>query len=298
VTHLVLLGSNGQVGQALQTQLPVLGQVTDLSREQLDLTHSDQIRQVISDLCPDVIVNAAAYTAVDKAESEHDLATAINGIAPSILAEMSQQLNATLIHISTDYVFNGRHYQPYSEDHTTDPLGVYGQSKRQGEVGILETKARAIILRTAWVYGTRGHGNFVKTMLRLGQEREEIRVVADQIGTPTWSADIASTICRLVAQSQTSPDSFLSRPEIYHFTNSGTASWYDFAVAIFEEAAHLGYALAVKRVIPITTAHYPTPAQRPSYSVLSNQKINQLLGSPSQHWRQALRKMLQELKPI
>jgi len=289
---ILLIGSNGQVGQELQRQLPALGNLTALTRQQLDLTQPDDIRNVLQIRKPDIVVNAAAYTAVDKAETELEIATVINGIAPRVMAEEVQALGANLVHISTDYVFNGRHHRPYQETHATDPLGAYGQSKQMGEVGIQATQAQAIILRTAWVYGTGGHGNFVKTMLRLGAEREELRVVADQICTPTWAADIAWAICGLVNHL---PQVQMTGPEVFHFTNSGAASWYDFAVAIFEEAADLGWPLTVKRVVPIPTEEYPTPAQRPAYSVLSNQKINTVLGTPAQHWRKALRKMLTEL---
>jgi dTDP-4-dehydrorhamnose reductase len=289
---ILLIGSSGQVGQELLRQLPALGNLTALSRQQLDLTKPDHIRYVLQSCKPDVVVNAAAYTAVDKAETEQELAKTINGIAPKVMAEEVRSLGASLVHISTDYVFNGRHHRPYLETHATDPLGVYGQSKQMGEIGIQSTQAHAIILRTAWVYGSGGKGNFVKTMLRLGAEREELRVVADQIGTPTWAADIAWAICGLVSHL---PQVSMTGPEVFHFTNSGAASWYDFAVAIFEEAADLGWPLNVKRVVPITTEEYPTPAQRPAYSVLSNQKINTLLGTSAQHWRQALRKMLAEL---
>ena len=289
---ILLFGANGQVGQELQDQLPALGEVKALTRQQLDLTDTKAIRRVMRDYSPDVVVNAAAYTAVDRAETEQELANAVNGVAPKIMAEEVEALGAALVHISTDYVFDGQHYRPYLETQPTDPLGAYGHSKWLGETGIQSTGAQAIILRTAWVYGSRGHGNFVKTMLRLGAEREELGVVVDQIGTPTWSADIAQAICGLVNHL---PSALQAGTEIYHFTNSGAASWYDFAIAIFEEAAEMGWPLAIKRVVPITTEEYPTPARRPPYSVLANQKINALLGMPAQHWRQALRKMLAEL---
>jgi dTDP-4-dehydrorhamnose reductase len=290
--EILLIGAQGQVGQALQAQLPALGRVTALGRDQLDLTQVDQIRQVIQTAQPDVVVNAAAYTAVDRAEAEPDLAQAINAVAPQVMAATVKALGATLVHISTDYVFDGQACHPYAETHPTHPLGAYGRSKQQGEAAIQATGCQALILRTAWVYGSRGHGNFVKTMLRLGLEHPELRVVADQIGTPTWAVDIAGAICGLVSQLPTEPP---AGTEIYHFTNSGVASWYDFAVAIFELAASLGWPLQVQRVLPITTADYPTPAQRPAYSVLANQKINAKLGAPAQHWRQALGKMLAEL---
>ncbi|NJN29948.1 MAG: dTDP-4-dehydrorhamnose reductase [Synechococcales cyanobacterium RM1_1_8] len=289
---ILLLGRNGQVGQELVPQLQPLGDLVSLGRDQLNLSQPEQVRTALQTLQPSVIVNAAAYTAVDKAESEPELAQAINGTAPMVLAQTAAAIGAQLIHISTDYVFDGQHHRPYREDHATAPLGAYGRSKQQGEQGICESAAQAIILRTAWVYGAKGHGNFVKTMLRVGAEREEIRVVDDQIGTPTWSHDIAQAICGLI---QTTPLESQPGTEIYHFTNSGAASWYDFAVAIFEEAEQLGYPLKLRRLMPITTEEYPLPAPRPSYSVLCNQKIRQRLSTPAQHWRPALRKMLGEL---
>ena len=289
--HTLLVGANGQVGQELQRQLPALGEVTALGRQQLDLTDTEAIRNSIHSLKPDVIVNAAAYTAVDKAESEPDLAHAVNGSAPTAMAEAAEQAGARLLHISTDYVFNGRHYRPYSESHPTEPLGAYGKSKVQGEQGIQGTGASAVILRTAWVYGSRGHGNFVKTMLRVGAQRDELKVVVDQIGTPTWSADIARAICQLIQQ----PEAFQPGGEVFHFTNSGAASWYDFAVAIGEEAKAMGLPWQVKTVWPIPTEAYPVPAPRPAYSVLSNQKIINVLGQAAPQWREPLRKMMAEL---
>jgi dTDP-4-dehydrorhamnose reductase len=260
-----------------------------MGRDQLDLTQVDQIPTVIEQAQPHVIVNAAAYTAVDKAETEADSAYQINAVASGVLAQTAQRMGVPLLHLSTDYVFDGSQSYPYQEDAPTHPLGVYGQSKQQGEDAVRTHCKHHIILRTAWVYGTYGKSNFVKTMLRLGAEREEIRVVADQVGTPTWSADLADAIARLI------PHLHLGQVGTYHFTNSGVASWYDVAVAIFEDAAALGLPLQVKQVIPITTAGYPTPARRPSYSVLSCTKIAKLLGYAPPHWRQSLRKMLTEL---
>ena len=286
---ILLTGVTGQVGQELQKTLVPLGEVVSVTRQDLDLTEPEQIRRAIAELKPDLLVNAAAYTAVDKAETEPKLATAINGVAPTIMAESAQQLGATLVHISTDYVFNGQNYTPYAEEDPPAPLGVYGKSKLMGEEGVRNNCDRHIILRTAWVYGSRGHGNFVKTMLRLGAEREQLRVVSDQIGSPTWSYDIAAAITKLVSQSVTGT---------YNFSSSGVASWYDFAVAIFSEADRLGFPLKIKEIIPITTAEYPTPAQRPAYSVLSKVKITQTLDNYPPHWQQSLKQMLSELQAI
>ena len=288
MTPILLIGCTGQLGQELQQTLAPYGDLIAVGRPAVDLAQPDTLRQLIGELHPHLVINAAAYTAVDKAETEPELALAINATAPGILAQETQKQQAFLVHISTDYVFDGRQNHPYQEIDPTNPLSVYGQTKLAGEQAIRENCERHLILRTSWVYGTHGKSNFVKTMLRLGAEREEIRVVADQIGSPTWTGDIASAIAELIPQLKHSDGT-------YHYTNSGVASWYDFAVAIFEEADSLGFPLKVKRVVPITTADYPTPAQRPAYSVLSCAKISAVL-ELAPHWRQALRKMLAELK--
>lgn len=290
MTRILLTGIAGQLGGELQQTLAPLGEVMGVDRHKLDLTQPDKIRQVIGEFKPNVIVNAAAYTAVDKAETETELANAINGTAPTIMAEAAQQLGAALIHVSTDYIFDGKKNTPYTEDDKPDPINAYGQSKLLGEEGVLKYCDRALILRTAWVYGAQGKGNFVKTMLRLGAERDELRVVVDQVGTPTWTGDLASAIARLVQSLKSD-----TLTGIYHFTNSGAISWYDFAVAIFEEAQQIGFPLQVKQVLPITTAEYPTAAARPAYSVLSTQKISNVLGNHPPHWRTGLRRMLKQL---
>ncbi|PSP13606.1 MAG: dTDP-4-dehydrorhamnose reductase [Cyanobacteria bacterium SW_11_48_12] len=266
--RILLTGVNGQLGQDLQRTLAGWGEVTGTGREQMDLAQPAQIRHVIEELKPEVIINTAAYTAVDQAETETEKAKALNAIAPSVIAELAQQQGAALVHLSTDYVFDGSKNTPYQE--------------------VRANCDRHLILRTAWVYGACGKKNFVKTMLRVGAEREELRVVADQVGTPSWTGEIASAITQLLP-----PNPNLTGT--YHFTNSGVASWYDFAIAIFEEAQQLGFPLKVQRVVPLTTPEYPTPAQRPPYSVLSTQKISSALGTRPSHWRQGLRKMLKEL---
>ncbi len=293
--RILLTGLNGQVGQELQRTLAPLGEVIGVGRETMDLAQATSIRQAISEARPDVIVNAAAYTAVDKAETETELAHSINGIAPQIMAEEAQRLGAALFHISTDYVFDGRKNTPYLEDDAPNPLGVYGKSKLVGEEGIRKTCDRYIILRTAWVYGTYGQSNFVKTMLRLFASRDEVRVVADQVGTPTWASDIASAIATLLPQLCPEQPQESPLTGIYNFTNSGMSSWYDFAIAIFEEAKQLGFPLKVQRIVPITTSEYPTPAQRPAYSVLSGKKVSAALGTYPPYWRDGLRQMLGEL---
>jgi dTDP-4-dehydrorhamnose reductase len=287
---ILLTGAAGQVGRELQSTLVPLGEVVAVGRDRLDFSQLEAVQQMLETVQPDLIVNAAAYTAVDQAEREPDLANLINGKIPGVLAVAAQQRGAGIIHISTDYVFDGRHSSPYLETDATCPLGVYGASKLLGEETVRAACDRHLIIRTAWVYGVQGKGNFVKTMLRLGAEREELRVVADQVGAPTWSQDLAAAIAQLAPQ--LSPET----AGMYHYTSSGVTSWYDFAVAIFEEAAALGFPLKIQRVIPITTADYPTPAQRPAFSVLSLQKMTALLGAHPPQWRQSLRKMLAELQ--
>ncbi|MEG4490144.1 dTDP-4-dehydrorhamnose reductase [Microcoleus sp. D3_18_C4] len=283
---ILLAGGSGQLAQELQPILLSLGEVIALDRTRLDLSQPESIRQAMAEIQPDLVINSGAYTAVDKAESEPELAYAVNAIAPGIFAEECEKQGASLIHFSTDYVFDGSHGSAYLETDSTNPLGTYGKSKLAGEAAILKSGNRHIIIRTAWVYGNGGKSNFVKTMLRLGKEREEIRVVADQIGSPTWTGDLGAATSQIIPL--LGPETFGT----YQYTNSGVCSWYDFAIAIFEEAAQLGLPLKVQRVIPITTAEYPTPAKRPAFSVLSTVKISALLGTYPPHWRQGLRKML------
>jgi dTDP-4-dehydrorhamnose reductase len=286
MSKILLLGADGQVGTELQETLSPLGELYSVTRTDLDLSESDRIATCIQEIKPNFIVNSAAYTAVDKAESEPELAHQINAIAPKIMAQEAEKLGAFFLHISTDYVFDGHKNTPYLETDPTNPISVYGQSKLAGEIAIQAATNRYCILRTAWVYGVAGKGNFVKTMLRLGKDRKELKVVMDQVGTPTYSEDIAKTIYQLLTHQATG---------IYHFTNSGVISWYDFAIAIFEEAEALKIPLSIQEVYPITTSEYPTPAKRPAYSVLSSQKITELLGNYPPYWRSSLRKMLSKL---
>lgn len=293
--RILLLGAQGQVGQELQKTLPMIGELIAVGKETVNLAVTEQLREVIEPIQPEIIVNAAAYTAVDQAESDTELAHDVNQNAPTVLAEISKELGALLVHISTDYVFDGTQSHPYTESDSPNPQSVYGHSKWLGEEGIRQTWNNHIILRTAWVYGTHGKGNFVKTMLRLGAERPEVRVVEDQIGSPTWAKDIGDAIASLIQHwSNSDPATQAEVCGTYHFTNRGVASWYDFAIAIFTEAKALGIPLQIERVIPITTPEYPLPAPRPAYSVLSNCKITPILGKPAPHWRQSLHQMLQE----
>ena len=293
--RILLTGITGQLGQELKQTLASLGEVIGVDHQTMDLGQPGRIRQVISEIKPDLIVNGAAYTAVDKAKTETELANRINGTAPTLIAEEVQRLGAALIQVSTDYVFDGRKNTPYTEEDPPNPINAYGQSKLLGEEGVRKICERHLILRTAWVYGRFGKGNFVKTMLKLGAEREELRVVADQVGTPSWTRDLAGAITQLGQQITLERAEKHPLTGVYHFTNSGVASWYDFAVAIFEEAQQLGFPLKVQRIVPITTPEYPTPAKRPAYSVLSTKKISTILGTHPPHWRESLRQMLKQL---
>jgi dTDP-4-dehydrorhamnose reductase len=293
VVKILLIGAQGQVGQELQAVLAPGAELISMGRSHLDLQQPEQIREAILAARPEIVINAAAYTAVDKAESEMDVAYAVNAAAPKVMAQTAQTLGAMMLHLSTDYVFDGTQSVPYQEQDATHPLGVYGQSKQAGEQGVLQVCDRALILRTAWVYGVYGKGNFVKTMLRAGRERPEIRVVADQVGTPTWSRHIAEAVAHLLRASTGASDDFYG---LYHFTNSGVCSWYDFAIAIFEEAYRLALISQKPEVIPIATVEYPTPVKRPSYSVLDHRKIRPIIKNHPPHWRVALRSMLKQLK--
>ena len=286
---ILLIGCNGQVGSQLQKILQPYTNLIAVARPEVELAQPETIKCLVEQWKPQIIINAAAYTAVDKAESEPELANKVNALAPQVLSEEANKSQALLIHISTDYVFDGKSNRPYQENDLTNPLSIYGETKLAGEQAISSICSNYLILRTAWVYGSGGKSNFVKTMLRLGSQKSELKVVSDQIGSPTWATDIAQTIAMLITKDQ-------PKSGIYHYTNSGVASWYDFAVAIFEEAKLLGFPLNIERVVPIPTSEYPTPATRPSYSVLDCTKISSLMESYPPHWRESLRKMLKEFR--
>ena len=300
--RILLTGKNGQVGKALCSSLPYLGEVTALDRRQLDLGKPDEIRRVIRAIRPDLIVNAAAYTAVDRAESEPELAEAINAVAPRILAEEALEIGSAVVHYSTDYIFDGTNNAPYREDDEARPLNVYGRTKLRGERALRQSGASHLVFRTAWVYAEEGR-NFLLTVLRLATEREELRIVQDQVGSPTWSRAIGEATTTILSQIYTREDSkrhFRSISGTYHMTAGGQASWYDFGKAILEEsrdhvldapwftAATGRRPLIAKRVIPITTSEYPTAARRPSYSVLSNALLERTFSVQLPDWRAQL----------
>lgn len=287
---ILVTGRNGQVGWELQRTLAPLGEVVALDRQALDLRNPDAIRAVVREVRPHLIVNPAAYTAVDKAESEAEVAQAVNGVAPGILAEEAKRLGAALIHYSTDYVFDGSKNGAYREEDAPCPINVYGKTKLAGEDAVRAVGMPHLILRTSWVYGVRGK-NFLLTMRRLGKEREELKIVADQTGAPTWSRLIAEATAHIAAQRLTRLQEL---DGIYNFTASGSTSWHGFASAIFEHAAAQESA-AIPRLIPIATSEYPLPAPRPPNSVLCGDKLRREFGLVMPDWRDNLNLCLDDL---
>ena len=292
--RVLLFGANGQVGHELRRALAPLGEVICATRsgtladgtacQAADFDAPQTLAPLVAELAPDVVVNAAAYTAVDRAESEREAAFRANAQAPGELAGACARSGALLVHYSTDYVFDGLGTRPYREDDPTAPLGVYGASKLAGEQAVAGSGARHLVLRTAWVYASHGH-NFMRTMLRLARERDELRVVADQVGTPTPAALIADVTARIVAGPFDSSG-------IRHLTAGGETSWHGFASAIVARALALGLIARAPQVLPITTADYPTPAPRPAYSRLDCARLEEELGVALPDWKQALESVL------
>lgn len=273
----LVTGCHGQLGQSLQREF---GEDTNIEAiytdyDSLDITDREAVERFLDDHRPDVIVNCAAYTAVDKAESDEILAAALNTVAVGNLGEAAVRIGARVVHISTDYVFSGQGFRPYEENDEPYPQGIYGRTKLEGEALLTSFCQSAVIIRTAWLYSEFGK-NFVKTMLALSDSHEQIKVVADQIGTPTYAGDLAKAIHKILNH----PD---WKPGIYHFTNEGVASWYDFSKAIMEIGGR------TTKVLPIPTAEFPTAAKRPLYSVLSKQKIKKTFDLQIPYWRDSLR---------
>lgn len=293
---ILVTGVHGQVGHALLKTLEGDYEIVALDRTQLDLSDTDAIRRVVQSVRPTLIINPAAYTAVDKAESEPALAHSINTVAPGVMAEEAAKLNASLIHFSTDYVFDGKKQTPYVETDAVNPLSVYGRTKLAGELAIQSVGLPHLILRTSWVYGPHGK-NFLKTMLRLSAERDQLKVVADQWGAPTSSNAIAYAVNQLLNVWEMNT---ASQSGVYHFTNSGSTTWHGFTCAILDayevQAVRLGLPpLKVKAnsVGAITTADYPTPAVRPHNSRLDQAKLNQTFGVALPAWEQSLQAVMQ-----
>lgn len=293
---ILLTGINGQVGYELQQTLSSLGPLVSVGRNQLDLADPDAIRRLVREVQPAIIVNPAAYTAVDQAESEPELAFAVNAVAPGVLAEEAARCRAMMVHYSTDYVFDGSKTSPYTETDETHPLGIYGQSKLAGEAAIRNADVPHLILRTSWVYGARGR-NFLRTIVRLAQEREELRIVADQVGGPTSSRAIANATAVMLGAWQE------EKSGTYHLSCAGETSWYGFAQAILrfyeaQRAAQNWPSLKVHAddLHAITSAEYPTPAVRPMYSVLNNAKLLLAFHISMPLWSEALSSVMRELK--
>jgi dTDP-4-dehydrorhamnose reductase len=283
----MITGANGQVGRALLKSVPTQVNAAGMSHAQLDIGDAQAVMSSIQSQRPDLIINAGAYTAVDKAESEPQLAERANTTGPHNLAVAAAATGARLLHLSTDFVFDGMASKPYATDAPTNPQSTYGRTKWEGEEAVRRALAdKSVILRTAWVYAAEGN-NFVRTMLRLMAAKGAVRVVADQVGTPTAARTLAQLIWMLAA-----------RPDLsgtYHWTDAGVASWYDFAVAIAEESAVIGLLPAEVRVDPIATEDYPTAAKRPRYSVLDKRSLLAKLSVPAHHWRSNLRTVLKEI---
>ena len=282
----LLLGSGGQLGTALQACKPQSATLIARDYPDIDLGDAAAIEALVAATAPELILNAAAYTAVDKAETETELAFRINGAGVGALAHAAQKAGARLIHVSTDYVFDGTKGHPYQPNNPPSPKSAYGKSKLEGEKAALAACQNCLILRTAWLYHEVG-ANFVKTMLRLMATRPEIRVVSDQVGTPTYAGSLAEALWALAETDHRG---------ILHFTDSGVASWYDFACAIQEEAIGMGLLEKPVPVLPISTAEYPLPAPRPVFGVLDKSETWALLGKPAAHWRDNLRVMLKRMK--
>ncbi|WP_194788258.1 dTDP-4-dehydrorhamnose reductase [Pseudomonas sp. UFMG81] len=279
---ILVCGRNGQVAQALQGALAGLGEVRLLGREQLDLAQPGQLREPLRALAPDLIINAAAHTAVDQAESEAELAFAINAQAPGVLAEEAERLGVPLIHYSTDYVFDGSKASPYTEDDVPNPLGVYGSSKLAGEQAIRAAGGQHLILRTSWVYSQQGR-NFLLTMQRLLQEKPQLKVVSDQIGAPTWAGTIATSTRALIERWQRGQAGAWGT---YHLTAQGETSWFGFAQAIGDQLKARG--LPCAELLPIPSSEYPTPARRPLNSRLDCSRLAREWQVTQPHWHEAL----------
>ena len=294
MSTILLIGGSGQVGWELQRTLIPLGKLVIPARGQCDLAAPLTLARVVDGVRPDIIVNAAAYTAVDKAEEEPALATAVNADAPAELAMAARRHGALLVHYSTDYVFDGRKQHPYTEDDAPNPLGVYGRTKLAGERAVREAGTDHLIFRTSWVYSARGK-NFLLTMLRLAGEREQLRVVADQIGAPTWSRLIAEATALVLQQDLARRSAGMFESGVYNLTAAGSTSWHGFASAIIAAARDRDMPMKCREVMAIATTDYPLPAQRPANSRLSGAKLAQRYGLAMPAWESCMQLCLAEL---
>jgi len=292
---ILIFGRVGQVGWELRHKLACLGEISSVEYPDVDFTKPDTLRAALQSVKPAVIVNAAAYTAVDKAETERELAMSINATGPGVLAEEAKKLGALLVHYSTDYVFDGGGTHPRSETETPAPLNVYGETKLAGDLAIQASGCDHLIFRTSWVYGARG-SNFLLTMLKLGQERKELSIVADQIGAPTTSECIAqATACVLAQVLSPAGKGIDGRSGVYNLTNGGEASWFEFAKEIFDRA-HEKTGVPIPALKPVPTSDFPRPAPRPFNSRLSSLKLEQVFGVKLPHWEHALELVLETIQ--
>jgi dTDP-4-dehydrorhamnose reductase len=293
--RILLIGKNGQIGWELQKQLAGLGDITATGSQELDLCNADQIRQIVNAIRPDLIVNAAAYTAVDKAEEEPELAMALNGTAPGILAEEAKKTGSALIHYSTDFVFDGTKINgAYREEDPPNPLNVYGRTKLEGEQAIARQEIPHLILRTSGIYGTRGN-NFMLTVQKLAKERQEFTIVSDLVSCPTWCHTVVMATRRIIdslvnSSGRSIAENMSKVSGIYQLVCGGETSWYEFAQAILSYSKEAQHA----KIVPIPTSDYPTPAMRPRRSVLSNAKIDRVLGIKMPLWDEALKQCLKQ----
>lgn len=286
---LLIIGGNGMLARAVAAQVPPGYDLHAVDLPEFDMTDSDQIDSIFDEIKPDIVVNCAAYTNVDSCETDQDLASQVNGTAVGYLASAARRVGTTLVHVSTDYVFDGLKDSPYKEDDPTGPQSVYGQTKLQGEEAILASGLdKYFIVRTSWLYGPKGN-NFVETILRLASEREELRIIHDQVGSPTYTIDLAAAILTLIDVAASSQSSYPSPYGIYHFSNSGQCSWYEFAVEIVANAKFAGLPLQVKNITPIRTEEYPLPAKRPAYSVFDKSKFINFTGAQPPQWQDSLK---------
>ena len=304
---ILLTGKTGQVGRELSVLLPRFGDVCAPNRQELDLAKPDEIRKLIRNIRPQLIVNAAAYTAVDQAESDQAMAQAINGYAPQIIAEEGKRIGACLVHYSTDYIFDGKKGAPYVEDDPPNPQNAYGATKLAGERAVQGSGIPHLVFRIAWIYAQEGR-NFLLTVLRLAAERGELKIVCDQKGAPTWSREVAQTTIQILSRvcSAENSISFSGISGTYHMSAGGETTWDGFGAAILEEirnadtgapwiaAATGGRPIIARRVLPITTAEYPQAARRPAYSVLSNVRLARTFGTTMPHWRTQLQSLFLE----
>ena len=292
---ILLFGKNGQVGWELNRSLQPLGEIVVLDIEDVDFSEPESLRQIVQDVNPNVIVNAVAYTAVDKAEEEEELALNINGVAPGVLAEEALKLNALLVHYSTDYVFDGTKSTPYVETDSPNPINAYGRTKLAGEIAVQSSGCDYLILRTSWVYASRAH-NFMLTMLKLAQEREELSIVSDQIGAPTSARLIADITILCLQQEIKEKREGAFTSGLYHLTASGHTSWHGFTEEIVNLAKNrLNMSLKIKEIKAIPTTDYPTPAKRPMNSQLELKKLSDMFGVEMPDWKKTLELCIEEL---